>query len=419
MKLQLVRTFFLVPMGHPVSVPRAGSIDDLFLKISRNSLFDVAASKQVKIGVEWLRCERFDRLLELNCRTIPDMPRIDLKKIPGARKSSMPYFVAPQLATLEKKPPAGDEWLHELKFDGYRMLLHLEKGKVRFWSRNQKDWTAKFAYLAKASKAIPAASAILDGEIVATDAKGRASFQMLQQAIGKAGDASFTYHIFDLIYLDGFDLRKTPLRKRKLVLHQLLASLGESTPFRYSDHVEGNGSAFFRQACEYGIEGIVSKLADSPYESTRVRSWLKIKCGQRQEFVIAGYVPSKKGFPGFGALALGVYEQGKLVYAGRVGTGFSIKQRLELQKKLDRIARSTSPLAVTPKDPGLRGAVWTEPRLVAEVEFTEWTSDGSIRHPSFQGLREDKSAREVRREIPSVNSEKKRPATPRKRPPAR
>jgi bifunctional non-homologous end joining protein LigD len=162
--------------------------------------------------------------------------------------------------------------------------------------------------------------------------------------------------------------------------------------------VEGNGAQFFKEACQYGIEGIVSKLADSIYESTRTRSWVKVKCIKRQEFVIAGYTISDKGFPGFGALILGVYDKGKLHYAGRAGTGFSIQQRLELRAKLDKLIRTSSPFAEQPRDPGLKRAVWVSPKLVGEVAFTEWTADGSVRHPSFQGLREDKKATEVVRE---------------------
>ncbi len=169
---------------------------------------------------------------------------------------------------------------------------------------------------------------------------------------------------------------------------------------RYSDHVEGNGAEFLKQACEFGIEGIVSKLADSIYESTRSRNWLKIKCIKRQEFVIAGYTLSEKGIP-FSSLILGVYEKGKLIYAGRAGTGFSNAERVELKKMLDRIARPTRPFEQIPKDPGLRRAVWAEPKLVGEVAFAEWTDEGVIRHPSFQGLREDKKPHEVIREDPS------------------
>ncbi|HEV7744411.1 MAG TPA: non-homologous end-joining DNA ligase [Pyrinomonadaceae bacterium] len=327
-----------------------------------------------------------------------------IKELSGARKAAMPEFVAPQLATLVKEPPRGDEWLHELKFDGYRMVCHLSRGKARFWSRNGKDWTEKFPNLAAALKTFPAVSAILDGEVVIVDKAGRSSFQRLQQSMGRGGDKvpAFVFEVFDLIYLDGYSLTMTPLRERKAALEGLLAaakSKGKS-PLRYSDHVEGNGALFFKQACEYGIEGIVSKLADSPYESTRTRSWQKTKCIKRQEFVIAGYTPSKNNFPGFGSLILGVYEKGKLVYCGRVGTGFSIKLRVELQKKLDRISQSTRSFAAKPKDPGLRDARWAKPQLVAEVEFMEWTADGIIRHSSFQGLREDKKPEEIVREEP-------------------
>ena len=332
------------------------------------------------------------------------MSAIDIKRIktlPGARKAPLPEFVAPQLATLVKEPPDGNEWLHELKFDGYRMICHLHRGKARFWSRNGKDWTEKFPNLAQALKTFPATTAILDGEVVVVDSAGRSSFQRLQQSMGGGSATAFVFEIFDLIYLEGYSLAQTPLRERKLALEQLLASAKTKGPLRYSDHVEGDGKQFFKQACDYGIEGIVSKLADSPYESTRNRNWQKTKCIKRQEFVIAGYTPSKKGFPGFGSLILGVYDKGKLVYSGRVGTGFSIKQRLELQKKLDRLSQSAMPFAVKPNDPGLRDAHWAKPKLVAEVEFTEWTADGSIRHPSFQGLREDKKPTEIVREEPA------------------
>ncbi len=326
--------------------------------------------------------------------------RIDPRKIPGARKASMPEFTPPQLATLVKEPPTGPGWLHELKFDGYRMLVHLNRGKVHFWSRNGKDWTEKFSSLEKPLKKLPITSAILDGEVVVVDQKGRSSFQKLQQSM-KGAPAAFIFQVFDVIYLDGYSLTRTPLKERKELLEKLLGPDRSKGQIRYSDHVEGNGAQFFKQACEFGIEGIVSKLEDSPYESTRNKNWLKVKCIKRQEFVIAGYTPSKKAFPGFGSLVLGVYDKGKLVYSGRVGTGFSIKQRLELQKMIDRIAQPSMPFAVKPKDPGLRDTHWAKPQLVAEVEFTEWTEDGSIRHPSFQGLREDKKATEVVREEPA------------------
>jgi bifunctional non-homologous end joining protein LigD len=251
----------------------------------------------------------------------------------------------------------------------------------------------------KAVKALRVKSAILDGEIVALDASGRASFQRLQQSI-KGSGTGLIYHIFDLIYIEGFSLTRTPLHDRKRVLAELIEPLGDSGMLRYSDHIEGNGAEFFKQACKLGIEGIVSKLADSIYESSRSRSWLKIKCIKRQEFVIAGYTLSDKGIP-FSSLILGFYDKGKLIYAGRAGTGYTNAMRVDLKKKLDRIAVDKRPFAQIPNDPGLRRAVWTEPKLVGEVAFTEWTDEGIIRHPSFQGLREDKKPREVVRENPS------------------
>jgi bifunctional non-homologous end joining protein LigD len=330
-----------------------------------------------------------------------------LNTLPGARKAKLAQFIQPQLATLVKEPPSGDQWLHELKFDGYRMLCRLDGGRVQFWSRNARDWTDKFLSIVDAIKLLPAKSAFIDGEIVIVDAQGRSSFQKLQRSMGKSVSSGFIYAVFDLIYLDGFDLRQTPLRLRKDLLENLCKASGHRL-LRYSEHFEGNGDTFFRHACEYGIEGILSKLANSPYESTRNRNWVKVKCNIQQEFVIVGYTPSSKGLPGFGSLVLGVYDKGKLVYAGRVGTGFTFKQRTELQKQLDKFSSDRSHLAAIPRDPGLKQTRWTEPKLVAEVAFTEWTSDNSIRHPSFQGLREDKNPKEVVREVPIETSDKRR-----------
>ncbi|MCU1265689.1 MAG: ligase [Acidobacteria bacterium] len=342
------------------------------------------------------------------------MARPDIKKVPGARKSKLPCFIPPQLATLVKEPPSGDEWLHELKFDGYRMLCRIDRGRVSVWSRNGKEWTQKFQNVVEAVKSLKATSAMLDGEIVIVDAQGRSSFQKLQRAMGKATTTGFAYEVFDLIYLDGFSLTQTPLKHRKELLQNLVGSNSHGV-IRYSEHINGSGDEFFKHACEYGIEGIVSKLANSHYESARSRNWLKVKCAKQQEFVIAGYTPSSRGLPGFGSLVLGVYEKGKLIYAGRVGTGFTFKQRRDLKKQLDNYSRPTSALTVVPKDPGLRETHWTQPKMIAEVAFTEWTSDGSVRHPSFQGLREDKNPKEVIREQPVGGTVKPKPRSKRSR----
>jgi bifunctional non-homologous end joining protein LigD len=321
-----------------------------------------------------------------------------LEKLRGARKRPMPDFIAPQLATLVDEPPTGDEWFHELKFDGYRLICRIDGDKVSFLTRNRKDWTDKFPNLSRAVKSLPATGAILDGEVVVFDAKHLSRFQKLQQAIGKS-DAGFVLEVFDLMYLDGFDLTGASLEDRKDVLKELFSSVDQRGSLRYSDHVEGHGATFFQKACKHGLEGIVSKLASASYKSTRTRNWLKVKCSKRQEFVIAGYTLSERGLP-FASLILGVYEKGELIYSGRVGTGFSDKLRAELKKKLDSISRESSPFTTKPKEPGLREAHWVTPKLVAEVAFTEWTSDGSIRHPSFQGLREDKKPEDVHRESP-------------------
>jgi len=323
-----------------------------------------------------------------------------IQNLTGARKTTMPEFVSPQLATLVKEAPKGNEWLHELKFDGYRLLCHVQRGHVRLWTRNQKDWTEKFPGIAKALKTLRVQSAILDAEVVAMDSSGRSSFQTLQQAIHKTAGKGLVLEVFDVIYLEGFSLTRTPLVERKRVLEELMATVRSDRVLRYSDHVEGNGPKFLKQACDFGIEGIVSKLANSFYESTRSRNWQKVKCLKRQEFVIAGYTLSDKGLP-FSSLVLGVYDKGKLIYAGRVGTGFSTKDRVELKKMLDRIGRPTKPFETIPRDAGLRRAIWAEPKLLGEVAFTEWTDENVIRHPSFQGLREDKKATEVIREEPS------------------
>src|SRR5262249_15918640 len=267
--------------------------------------------------------------------------KLSPEKVPGARRSSLPRFIAPQLATLAKAPPSGDEWLHELKFDGYRMLCRIDRGDVRFWSRNDNDWTKKFPSLVEAARRIPVETALIDGEVVIFDRDGRSNFQKLQPAIHSIASAEFRFLTFDLVYLNGFDLTQVVLVRRKELLKSLLELIPNSSPFRYSDHIEGNGDLFFQHACQTGIEGVVSKQMMSTYDSARSGSWLKTKCSKRQEFVIVGFLDSEKGLPGFGALVLGVYEEGRLIYAGRVGTGFTLKQRVELRRQFDPLIRET------------------------------------------------------------------------------
>jgi bifunctional non-homologous end joining protein LigD len=327
-----------------------------------------------------------------------------------AGRDPLPAFVPPELCTLVGAPPEGEDWVHEVKLDGYRLLARLAAGKVRLWSRNRVDWTARLPSVAQALAALPARSALLDGELVLADLRGRTSFEGLKAALGEHREDSLTYVIFDLLHLDGHDLRGQPLLERKRRLEELLRD-SQQGPLRYGTHVAGRGAEAFGRACRLGLEGVVSKRADAPYESRRGGAWLKSKCTQRQEFVIVGYTqPSRREFE-LGSLVLGVHEDGRLRYAGRVGTGFDARQRGELRRRLDKLATPRPPFEI-PREPELRDAVWARPKLVGEVAFTEWTSDGRLRHPSFQGLREDKPAKEVVVEKPKTSREHRKP-TPR------
>jgi bifunctional non-homologous end joining protein LigD len=319
--------------------------------------------------------------------------------VPGARRAALPTFVEPELCTLVDEAPRGDDWIHEIKFDGYRIVARLEAGRVRLMSRNGKDWTARFRSIADAVARLPATRAVLDGEVCVVGHDGLTSFQSLQNALGREEARNLTYFLFDLVYLDGFDLAAVPLLERKKLLAWLLAKK-RSDELVFSDHVEGGGEAFYRKACEHGLEGVISKLASSPYRQLRSREWRKTKCLLEQEFVIAGYTDGTGTRTGFGALLLGVQEKGHgLRYAGKVGTGFTETTLRELSAKLARIERARAPFAEVPAE-ARRGVHWVEPKLVAEVAFLGWTRDGRLRHPSFHGLREDRAASEVVRERP-------------------
>jgi bifunctional non-homologous end joining protein LigD len=318
----------------------------------------------------------------------------NLVGVPGARRAPLPDGLEPQLATLVKEPPRGDDWLHEMKLDGYRILARVEKGRARLWSRNAKDWTERFAAVARGVEALGVPTAILDGEVAMVLPDGKTSFNALQNAHDGAAAGTLTYFVFDLPYLDGFDLTAAKLEDRKRVLEDLLR--GAKRPLRYSEHVVGSGDEFFRQACRFQLEGIVSKQRDAPYTPGRARTWLKIKCQQEQEMVIGGFTDPEGQRSGLGALLLGVYKDGELAYAGKVGTGFSVKSAEDLRRRLDRLAQKTSPFNA--KVPGTARAHWVKPELVANVTFGEWTPDGRLRHPSFKSLREDKAPTEVVRE---------------------
>lgn len=329
----------------------------------------------------------------------PAASPVDPSKVRGARKGRLTGAIEPQLATLVDEAPRGEDWIHELKLDGYRVLCEARDGKAHIWTRNGKDWTDRFTPVAEAVAQLPVRAALLDGEVAVLEPDGTTSFQALQNALTESRDRELVYFAFDLLHLDGYDLRGATLLDRKEALAGVLS--GNTSPtIRYSDHVQGSGEAFYQQACRLSLEGIISKRADRPYSSGRGKDWLKVKCLKRQEFVIVGFTDPEGSRTGFGALLLGVHNDGKLVFAGKVGTGFNDQVLRDLRKRLGRIERKTPAFANPPRGAEARRSHWVEPELVAEVAFTEWTREGILRHPAFQGLREDKPAADVVREVP-------------------
>jgi len=367
----------------------------------------------------WLLIKRSDRGKQDARRAAAKRPRRkearDLEHTEGAKRAPLPESPRPQLATAVTRPPEGFDWLHEPKLDGYRLLCRIDDGHVALLTRRGNDWTPRFGAIAEAAARLPCRAAVLDGEAVVFDARGRTSFQQLQNAIA-ANDPSIVLVAFDLLHLDGWDLRGTPLRERKALLAELLAEAPDA--IRYGEHVEGNGGAFFREACRLGLEGIVSKRATDRYREERTKSWLKAKCLKRQEFVIVGYTDPAGSRSGFGALLVGVRKRPgePLRYAGRVGTGFDERTLRALAARLEPLERRTPPVTAQSARGAGRGVHWVEPTLVAEVAFAEWTGDGRLRHPTFRGLREDKAAEEVveEREMPTEAAGARPAAQPRK-----
>jgi bifunctional non-homologous end joining protein LigD len=331
--------------------------------------------------------------------------QVDLASVAGARKAAMPQELKPELATLVDAVPEGEGWVHETKYDGYRMLCRIEKGRAQLYTRKGLDWSTKFPTLIAALSRLPVASAWLDGEVVALGDDGRTRFGALQDALSRESDKSLVYFVFDLPYLEGFDLTKATLVERKRILKSLRGLA--RAPIYYSDHIVGHGPAVFEEACRLKLEGVISKRASSTYQSKRSGDWVKVKCERSQEFVIGGFTDPGGSRTGFGALLLGVYEpDGEFRYVGKVGTGFDQESLVELHRKLKAIEQPAPALVNPPTGAEARRSHWVKPQLVAEVSFTEWTQDGAVRHPSFKGLREDKPAREVRRERPESEAVK-------------
>jgi DNA ligase D-like protein (predicted ligase) len=320
------------------------------------------------------------------------------------RKTTMPSWVEPQLATLTRARFSDPAWIFERKLDGERCLAFADSGGVRLMSRSQREITSTFPEIARALAEQRRGDLIVDGEIVAFDGS-QTRFERLQHRLGQVSppdsllhDVPVYYYLFDVLYADGRDTRPLPQRERKRLLKDALEF---RDPLRYTEHRERDGEAFSAQACADGWEGLVAKRADAPYQGGRVRDWLKFKCENAQEFVIGGYTDPQRSRIGFGALLLGYYNgDGELTYAGKVGTGFDTSTLRSLHEVLARLERS-GPAFRRGKLPSPRGVHWVEPRLVGQIAFSEWTDDGELRHPRFQGLRDDKKPADVIREVPA------------------
>ncbi len=308
-------------------------------------------------------------------------------------KLVLPAFRPPQFATLERKVPKGANWLFEIKFDGYRMQAPIAGDQVRLYTRNGHDWTEQFGYVAPALARLTKGTALIDGELCAMK-DGKPDFTLLKHSLD--GRTPVVFYAFDLLEQDGEDIARLPQLERKERLERLLANVPPDAPIAYSEHIVGGGEEVFKAMAQQGFEGVIAKSPTARYYGGDLSTaWLKIKAVKRQEFVVVGYRPPEYGDGNVRGLFLGTYENGKLVYRGGVGTGFTDRLRREVWEVLQLIRNDAKPVIAGMPRREARVARWVQPRLLAEVEYTEITPDGLIRHPSFKGLREDKDAREV------------------------
>jgi bifunctional non-homologous end joining protein LigD len=304
----------------------------------------------------------------------------DPDALPGAIKAKQPDFIEPALATLAPRPMKWQGWLHEIKYDGYRIQLHIKNGQVRALTRRGSDWSMRTTALVDGGRKLKVKSAIIDGEATVLNAEGRSDFQLLKSDISPAKKGkNLTFIAFDLLYLNGYDLRHVVLKERKRILEHLLRKAPHQ--LRYSEHLEGDAGKIFAEICRMGLEGIVSKGSETKYHSGRTMAWMKVTCAHTETFVVLGYVLEKRKFDG---ILLGTINKGKIEYYGKLDRGFDLDDEKELKAKLDKLHVETPP--VKAREPGAR---WARPQLLVDVEFRGVTGDGSLRHPTYKSLRED------------------------------